>query len=183
MYRYRKSRDDQPLAMPTQRMRLMAITGMLKRLYNLNKLSDNFYKGFDLPKVKRRSLLDVPTEEDVELIIAQTLSRGFIGVRDKAILEVYYATGIRRAELSNLDLRGIDYKNQFLKVRGGKGGGDRQVPMAPRTIYAIKEYLETVRPVLASLNSSEALFIGMTGNRPESLHSTLQSIVRLYSIF
>ncbi len=178
LYRYRKARDKEPLALSTQRMRLMAVIGMLKRMHDLRKIHSDFYKGFELPKVKKCKLIDIPSEEDIELIIAQTLTRGSIGIRDKAILELCYGAGIRRAELAKLDLRDIDEKSQLVKIRKGKGGTDRQVPIAVRTIKAVKDYIKLMRPELASLESGEALFLGMTGRRIQK--SALTDLIGTY---
>ena len=178
LYLYRKAVDDEPLNLSTQRMRLMAITGMLKRLYNLGKLKSDFYKGFDLPHVKRQRLLDIPSEDDMELIFAQCMTRGQIGVRDRAILELCYASGIRRAELANLDLLDIDYRERQIKVRKGKGGMSRMVPVSQRALDAVSVYLREVRPEMADLESGEALFLGMTGKRIQK--SALSELAALY---
>ena len=178
LFRYRKERGQEPLARSTQRMRLMAVTGILKRLHDLQKACADFYKAFELPRVKKCRLIDLPSEEDIECIIAQTLTRGSVGIRDRAILELCYGAGIRRAELANLDFRDIDERNKLVKIRKGKGGTDRQVPIAPRTIKAVQDYIQLVRPELASLESGEALFLGMTGKRIQK--SALTDLIGTY---
>jgi integrase/recombinase XerD len=178
LYRYRKKRDSEPLAASTQRMRLMAITGLLKRLYNLNRLDSDFYKGFELPRVKKARLLDVPSEKDMLLIIAQTATKGRMAVRDKAIMELYYASGIRRAELAKLDIRDIDYQERVVKVRKGKGGIDRTVPIAQATLATITIYINELRPAMATIESGVALFLGMTGKRIQN--SALTDLVGGY---
>jgi integrase/recombinase XerD len=178
LYRWRKSCNGEPLSVSTQRMRLMAITGLLKRLYNLNKLESDFYKGFELPRVKKNKLLDIPSEKEMTLIIAQTATKGKMAVRDKAIMELYYASGMRRAELANLDIRDIDYQEQVVKVRKGKGGVDRVIPIAPRTLATITIYMNELRPEMATIESGVALFLGMTGKRIQN--SALTDLVGSY---
>ena len=89
--------------------------------------------------------------------------KGKIGIRDRAIIEVFYASGIRRNELANLDIRHVDAKKLTVTVRKGKGSYDRTIPIVQRTIDALNDYLENVRPELATFESGDALFLGMTG--------------------
>jgi integrase/recombinase XerD len=140
--------------------------------------SIDFYKGFELPRVKKNKLLDIPSEKEMTLIIAQTATKGKMAVRDKAIMELYYASGMRRAELANLDIRDIDYQEQVVKVRKGKGGVDRVIPIAPRTLATITIYMNELRPEMATIESGVALFLGMTGKRIQN--SALTDLVGGY---
>ncbi len=165
LYRYRKILDQQPLELSTQRMRLMAVTGMLKRLHAFGIVQSDFYCRFPLPKVPRKIPNQIPDEDEIAPILHQTITKGRMGLRDRAILEVYYATGVRRSELAHLDLRDIDFKNRTVTVRKGKGNADRRVPIAERALEWVTKYLNEVRSGLASLASGEALFLGTTGKR------------------
>lgn len=165
LYRYRKPRDNTPLELSTQRMRLMAVTGLLKRLHYHDIIRSDFYKKFPLPHVPRKLPKVIPEEQEIELIIHQTLTKGRIGLRDRAILEVYYATGIRRGELAQLDLTDISFSEQTVTIRKGKGSLDRKVPIAPRALYWMRKYIEELRPELLTLESGQALFLGETGQR------------------
>ena len=91
--------------------------------------------------------------------------KGKVGIRDRAIIEVFYALGVRPNELANIDIRHVDAKKLIITVRKGKGGYDITVPIVQRTIDALNDYLENVRPELATLESGDALFLGMTGKR------------------
>ncbi|MCG0477193.1 tyrosine-type recombinase/integrase [Pseudomonas aeruginosa] len=91
-----------------------------------------------------------------------------MGLRDRAILEVYYATGIRRAELAGLDIRDVDFKHQIVTVRKGKGSQDRRIPIAQRALDSVERYLSELRSKLATVASGEALFLGETGKRIQS---------------
>jgi len=178
LHKYRKEKDGEPLTMATQRMRLMSVTGMLKRLHLLNKTNQDFYQAFELPKVKKAKLLDVPDEEQMLQMITQTYVRAEIGIRDRAILWLYYAGGLRRAELANLDRRDINFKQKEVKVRKGKGFQDRVVPVADVALDAITEYLEQVRPGMVILEAGDALFLGMTGKRIQK--SAVSDLVSYY---
>lgn len=175
---YRKPKNNEPLSITTQAQRLIALRVFLERMFYYDVITDNFFAKFELPRTGRSLPKFIPDEEEIELIINQTKTKGNIGIRDKAILEIYYASGIRRTELANLDIRHIDTKNLTITVRKGKGGYDRVVPIVERTVDAINDYLIKVRPLLATFASGDALFLGETGKR--ILSSKLTELVGEY---
>lgn len=164
LYRHRKS-DGQPLQLSTQRMRLMAITGFLKFLDYYDVLATDFYKKFTLPRVPRRLPKQIPEFEEIELILRQTEVAGALRLRDRTILELLYASGIRRCEAVKLDTLDIDFNHSTLTIRKGKGSLDRVVPIAERTQKWLKRYLKELRPKLSSISSGEALFLDIHGGR------------------
>ena len=176
---YRKPKDNEPLSIATQAQRLIAVRVFLERMFYYDVITDNFFAKFELPRTGKCLPKFIPEEEEIELIINQTKTKGIIGIRDKAILEVYYASGIRRTELANIDIRHLDVKNLTITVRKGKGGYDRVVPIVGRTLDAINEYLIKVRPLLNNnFASCDALFLGETGKR--ILSSKLTELVGEY---
>jgi integrase/recombinase XerD len=90
---------------------------------------------------------------------------GRLGLRNRAIIEVFYATGIRRIELVNINIRDIDFQRQILTVREGKNKNDRNVPIARRALDWVERYLKEMRPRFAKLSSGEALFLTEAGQR------------------
>lgn len=175
---YRKERDGEPLNLATQRMRLMAVTGFLERLYYFKMIKSDFFTSFKLPRVHRRLPTDVPDDVGMEQILRQAMTSGAMAVRDRAILEVYYATGIRRTELANLDIKDIDFTYRLVTVRKGKGSLDRRVPIAARALNWVRQYLKELRPSLMTLDSGDALFLGATGKRIRA--SKLSDMVGAY---
>jgi integrase/recombinase XerD len=165
LHRYRKRRDNAPLELSTQRMRLMAVTGLLKRLHAYGIVQSEAYARFPLPRVPRQIPKQIPDEDEIAPILHQTITKGRMGLRDRAILEVYYATGIRRAELAGLDIRDVDFKHQIVTVRKGKGSLDRRVPIAQRALDWVEKYLSELRCRLVTMASGEALFLGEAGKR------------------
>jgi len=162
--RYRK-RDGQPLDISTQCARLMAVTKFIKVMDYYELIEGAFAKKFRLPRIPRRLPKDIPTIDEIECVLDQALIMGRLGLRNRAIIEVFYATGIRRIELVNINIRDIDFKRQILTVREGKNKNDRNVPIASRALEWIEKYLKEMRPKLASLASGEALFLTEAGNR------------------
>ena len=175
---YRKPKNNEPLSIVTQAQRLIALTTFLNRMFYYDVITDNYFTKFELPRTGRRLPKFVPDQDQIELIINQTLVKGKVGIRDKAILEMYYASGVRRNELANLDIRHVDFKELTVTVRKGKGGYDRTVPIVQRTIDALNDYLEKVRPELVTFESGDAIFLGLTGKR--ILSSKLTELVGGY---
>lgn len=178
LHRYRKAKDGDPLLIATQRQRLIAVGGLLDRLYYYDAIHDDYFKKFTLPRAPRRLPKPVPEEDEMELIFHQCFAKGLMGLRDRAILEVYYASGIRRAELAELDMHDIDFRNQIIRIRKGKGGQDRSVPIASKALEWVKRYITDLRSDLACLGSADALFLGETGIRIQ--YSKLTDMVGEY---
>lgn len=147
LYHYRKE-SGEPLSFATQQQRLLPLRAFFKWLARENLILSNPASELELPRVHRRLPAHILSREDVERVMALTLRAGEKGIRDRAILETLYSTGIRRSELANLKLYDLDLKNGSLLVREGKGQKDRYVPLGKRAIEALQRYLEEVRPAL-----------------------------------
>ena len=162
--KYRK-RDGQPLDISTQCTRLMAITKFIKVMDYYELINGAFAEKFRLPRIPRRLPKNIPTVEDIELVLTQALMMGQLGLRNRAIIEVFYATGIRRIEMINTNIRDIDFQRQILRVGEGKNKNDRNVPIARRALDWVERYLKEMRPKFANLASGEALFLTEAGQR------------------
>jgi len=90
---------------------------------------------------------------------------GQVGKRRKAILELFYSTGIRANELLNLDLYDVDFKRRTVFVKNGKGGKDRVVPFWRKAEAALKDYIEHARKHHAERTGETKLFLSMWGNK------------------
>lgn len=160
---YVDTRRKKTLDITTQRNRLTAVKVFMHRLHYLQRISSNPAAYFDLPSVPKRLPSAVLTEEEVELILEHTLLYGDKGLRDRAILETFYATGIRRMELAHLLVTDVDLHSLVLRVNAGKGRRDRRIPIAKRTRYWIQRYLRDVRPIWAHSASGPSLFLSSRG--------------------
>src|SRR5262249_39103168 len=89
------------------------------------------------------------TVEEAERVLAMPDLSTATGVRDRAMLETFYGTGIRRSELARLNVRDLDVERHTLMVRQGKGRKDRMVPIGPRALAWIDRYVREVRPRFA----------------------------------
>ncbi|MCP5058509.1 MAG: site-specific tyrosine recombinase XerC [bacterium] len=162
LYHYRKP-NGEPLSFSTQQQRLVPIKAFFKWLAKENFILSNPASELELPRVHRRLPKHVLTAEEVERILAQTMLHDELGIRDRAILETFYSTGIRRAELAHLRLYDVDIRNGTLMVRQGKGQKDRMVPLGERAGRWITRYEEEVRPSLATEPDEGWLFLHDSG--------------------
>ena len=121
-----------------------------------------------IPK-PHRTLPEVLDIADTEIVLASAQTRVDedphpISIRDLALIEVLYATGIRVSEICGLDMRSIDESRNTLQVMG-KGSKERVVPMGIPAMNALRNYLSQARPELATDKSGSAVFLGSRGSR------------------
>jgi integrase/recombinase XerD len=163
LYQYRQPFNGKPLDIATQRNHLTAVVMFFRRLKRDGLIGVDPAAEFELPRVPRRLPRAYLLVSEIEALCRQTLLHGATGTRDRAILETYYATGIRRMELAHLRIADVTFAEGVLVIRSGKGGNDRRVPIAERALHWIKQYLTEVRPTLAQLDAGEVLFLDHRG--------------------
>ena len=177
LYHYRKS-DGEPISFATQQQRLVPVKAFFKWLTKENYILYNPASEMELPRVHRRLPKHILTDAEVGRIINQTMLHGDLGIRDRAIIETLYSTGIRRSELINLKLYDVDTRNGTLMVREGKGKKDRMVPLGNRACIWIDKYADEVRPGLVVEPDDGALFLHEYG---EAFHKNrLTDLVKKY---
>ena len=115
------------------------------------------------PKIGRKLPINI-SEEDVEKILcAPDLSSPY-GIRDKAMLELLYATGLRISELINLKFNEIDFKRGIVKI-AGKGGKERIVPVGETALSWLTDYIDNIRQDLIADNENVCLFLSNKGKQ------------------
>ena len=130
----------------------------------------------DVPFTERRGrrLPDAPKVEEVESILADALGDGgALGIRNRALLEIVYSAGLRSSEAVGLDLADVDFEQEHVHVRNGKGAKDRVVPLGEDAAHWIARYLRESRPELAR-GAIDALFLSTRGRRLDT--STLRRL-------
>jgi integrase/recombinase XerD len=125
------------------------------------------------PKTLPRSVL---TPEEAKQILERVDTSTPVGKRDRAILEVLYATGIRRSELRNLTLNDLDLAEGLVRITLGKGAKDRVVPLGTMAVQALYAYLNDSRPQLLGRGLTDRLFLSYRGH-PLDPH-TLGALVK-----
>lgn len=159
----RRRADGRALGWSTQRQRLCALRHWFRWQARKRLLEHNPASELELPR-KEHPLPPTPlcAAELARLFALPDLSDP-LGVRDRAILEVLYATAIRRAELCALRLEDVNPARLTLAVRRGKGAKDRVVPLGARALAWIERYRETARPRLAVDPVQPVLFLTASG--------------------
>jgi integrase/recombinase XerD len=177
LYHYRKT-DGHPLSFRSQHFRLVRLRSFFRYLSKSNVILYNPASDLELPKLDRRLPQHVLTAAEAEGVMNQVDVTTLLGVRDRAILETFYSTGMRRMELSRLKLFDLDAERGTVMVRQGKGRKDRMIPIGERALRWIEKYLADVRPSLVVEPDDGTLFLSSYG---ESLSgSGLSVMVREY---
>jgi integrase/recombinase XerD len=162
LYYYRK-RDGKPLSLTSQRGKLMPVRMYFRWLTRNNHILYNPASDLDLPRTPRRLPKHVLTVAEVEAVMRQVDISEPMGLRDRAILETLYSTGMRRMELVNLTVADIDLERGTVLIRQGKGRKDRMIPIGERALGWIGRYLAQARLHLVKPPDEGALFLTRDG--------------------
>ncbi|HEY3961044.1 MAG TPA: tyrosine-type recombinase/integrase [Gaiellaceae bacterium] len=129
----------------------------------------------DLPFPARgaRRLPHAPKQKEIEAIVDAFEGNDALAVRNRALIELVYSAGLRAAEAVGLDLGDVDFEQEVVRVRSGKGAKDRNVPLGEQAANLVARYLHEARPQLAH-GAENALFLSARGKRLDT--STLRRI-------
>jgi integrase/recombinase XerD len=147
LYHYRKKNGD-PLTFRTQNSRLRALKGWFRWLARQNYILHNPASELMLPRLENRLPKYILTAAEAERVLQQPDITTPAGLRDRAILEMFYATGMRRMEVANLKLYDLDGDRGAVMVRQGKGKKDRYIPVGERALAWTGKYVREARPAL-----------------------------------
>jgi len=145
LYHYRK-RTGTPLSVWSQHGRLVAVKGLFRWLTRQRALPTNPAAELELPRVTAQRLPQPLTDAEIIEVLSHAEPATPIGLRDRALLETGYSTGLRRMELIRLRLYDLDLARGVVVVREGKGQKDRVVPIGERAIAWLEKYLDEARP-------------------------------------
>lgn len=143
--------------------RLAALKAFYQYLLRENQITDDPTADLESPKLQRR-LPKVLTVREVEEILRQPDTSVSAGKRDKAMLELLYATGIRVSELVSLNLGDVNLDQGYLRCIG-KGDKERLVPIGSMAISCLKDYIQSGRPKLLRDPRERCLFANHHGHR------------------
>ncbi|NMB41564.1 MAG: site-specific tyrosine recombinase XerD [Firmicutes bacterium] len=151
------------LAPATITRNLASIRSFYNFLLKEQLVQKNPAAELDSPRAEKK-LPRVLSFKDVELLLEQPETKETIGMRDKAMLELLYATGLRVSELVSLDLADVNIKMGFLNC-DGKGKKERIIPLGSAAIRSIQEYLKHSRGKLLRKKDEKTLFVNQHGKR------------------
>ena len=177
LYHYRQ-RNGQHLSLSSQSHRLTSLRRWFAWLVRERVLTQDPARDLQLPRDERRLPRHPLSVIEVEAVLAQADLTTPHGLRNRAILELLYSTGLRRDESLGLEFTDIDRERRTLLVRRGKGLKDRFVPIGERALAWLDKYLAEARPLLTRNRETPLLFVSKNGHR---LHANqLSKIVRDY---
>ena len=164
LFYYRK-KNGQPLGISTQHTRLSVVSVFFRWLTRNNHLLYNPASELELPRKEKRLPRAILSTEEVEKVLAQADLRDPLEVRDRAIMEVLYSTGMRRMEVAGLSLYDIAHEQGTVTVRQGKGKKDRVIPIGERALRWVDKYVTEVRPQYVMEPDDGFLFLNNEGKQ------------------
>jgi integrase/recombinase XerD len=179
LYHFR-SENDKPLSFSAQHQYLSHVRAWFKWLTRKNFLLFNPASEIELPKLGHRLPKAVLSAVEAERVLNVPNTNEPLGLRDRAMLETFYSTGMRRRELAGLLIDDIDTERRTVFIREGKGRKDRMVPIGKRAVAWITRYLEDARGALLMDFQERTLFLTRDGT-PIGLDS-LSELVRRHII-
>jgi integrase/recombinase XerD len=160
-----RRRDGQPYSADHQMQHVTVLKGLYGFLVRRGVLLANPTGLLVYPRVEQRLPRAILSQADVRAVLDTATDRTPRGLRDRAILETLYATGLRAGELVRLTLRDVDTEDRLLRILLGKGRKDRTVPLTRAAAAAIEAYLVQGRPRLRGARTSPYLFLARRGGR------------------
>jgi integrase/recombinase XerD len=158
-----KKDDGEPLSPRAQWNYLATIRSFFKWLTRQNVLLGNPASEIEMPRIPVRLPGVVLTHDESEVVMHVPDVNTSCGLRDRAILEVFYSTGIRRCEVARLALGDVDRERGTLYIREGKGKKDRVVPIGDRALDWVDRYIDGVRPSFVCGRNEETIFLTQDG--------------------
>ena len=141
---------------------LASIRSFYQFLIRIKKVKHDPTENIQSPKIEKR-VPNVLTSQEVELLLEQPKNIDLKGIRDKAMLEFAYATGMRVTEIISLDINDVNMEEAFVICRNGSK--QRNIPLGSLSLKALKEYIEEARPILIKKENEKALFVNINGDR------------------
>ena len=164
----RAGRKPSKLAPATISRKLAAVRAFLKHSLGPARVPDA-----RLSPRRARRLPDAPKQKDLERELLALEGDGPLPLRNRALVELVYSAGLRSAEAIGLDLGDVDFEQELVHIRRGKGGKERVVPLGEEASHWVARYLREARPELAN-GANDALFISARGRRLDT--STLRRL-------
>jgi integrase/recombinase XerD len=162
LFSHRK-RDGVPLTVATQAQRLVPVAHFFSWLRRSGLIKVNPAADMTMPRPDRRLPEATLSAVEMAAVLSAPVISKPLGLRDRAVLEVFYSCGLRRNELIQLTCRDVDYSRGTVFVRCGKGAKDRYVPIGERALFWLRLYGELVRPHFVTERFPNHLFLSSAG--------------------
>jgi integrase/recombinase XerD len=176
---YQPTKRGQARGVVNQNLVLATVKSFFRFLKNEGYLHANPAEAVEYAREPRSLPRNVLTPKEANRIIDSIDTTTALGYRDRTILEVFYATGVRNQELRRLAVADANLEEELLRVNGGKGGHDRVVPLSRVACKFLETYIKGIRPQLVGGKATDKLFVSMRGN-PIDAH-TVGDVVKKYA--
>ena len=167
VFNYRKA-NGQPLGFGSQHDRMVPLRVWFRWMARNHHIPQNPASEIELPRMPQCLPKAVLSASEAERVLRQPIAQQVLGLRDRAILETLYSTGVRRLELASLKLGDLDLERATALIRLGKGKKDRFIPLGDRAAAWISKYVRESRPQLAGDPDDRTVFLS-NARRPFSL--------------
>jgi site-specific recombinase XerD len=162
---YQQKVMNEPISLESKALKLRAVKRLFEHLVKTHKLLINPFEGIALTSFKGRKIGAVLTIEEMKRLLDQPDLLTEVGMRNRAIMEMLYSTGIRIDEFLSLEIYHADLKDKVLYIRKGKGRKQRVTPMGKNAVKYLNAYLQNVRSHHGRSSPKErALFLNRFGS-------------------
>lgn len=141
---------------------LASIRSFYQFLVRTRKVRRDPTDGIQSPKIEKKAP-SILSSEEVELLLEQPGNTDLKGIRDKAMLEFAYATGMRVTEIISLNLKDVNFNTAYVTCNNGVK--KRNIPLGTISMKALEEYVKNARPVMIKNDDEQALFVNVNGKR------------------
>lgn len=141
---------------------LASIRSFYQFLLRTRKVKEDPTEGIQSPKIEKKAP-SVLTSQEVELLLEQPKDVDLKGIRDKAMLEFAYATGMRVTEIISLNIEDLHLDEGYVTCK--YGNKQRNIPLGGISIKALREYIDEARPILIKTEDETSLFVNINGKR------------------
>ncbi len=162
LFHYRQ-KNGRPLTFRSQHSRLVPLRVWFRWLARQHHILHNPASELELPRLEHRLPKHVLTVAEAEQVLAQPDIHDPLGLRDRALMETLYSTGMRRLELANLKLYDLDTERGTVTIRQGKGKKDRVIPIGDRAAAWVEKYIREARPQLVVEPDDHTVFLSNAG--------------------
>lgn len=167
-----RTKEGKPYSPATICIKIRSIKRLFEYLEQTNIIFINPAEYIREPKKEQTLPRNILTPEEARAVLDQPNLGTLKGIRDRAILELFWSTGIRIEELCHLTIYDADLQGGMIRINKGKGNKDRVVPMGKHAIRFLREYITKVRPHFTKKNRTERRLFTDASGKPLSKQMT-----------
>lgn len=179
-----RQKDGTAYSIPEQTHRIATVKTLFRFLCRRGYVLSDPSGAVEYPRPEKRLPRTILTREEARRLVEAPDTTTPEGLRDRAILEVFYGTGIRAGEMAKLKTTDVDIEERILRVVLGKGSRDRNVPLTRAAAEAVEDYLLEGRPRIRGAMRSRYLFLAIRGGRtyPSLLNEVVQAAAKAAAV-